>query len=177
MEILHQPQDLQVLQGHHHVQVQVTRMPFRGNPAKLLKGINPLEAQLLETAVDCHVRFRLGGDTFPPNIYYKVFSKTNVCDINAFAPRDYSSLPREVGKEEKIKFSTYQRNRKEYESEGWYLRSDNNGWRPVRMALVRSATRCSSRLTTWSSTQPRRSTSTTTRRSSAMKNISRSKGW
>jgi hypothetical protein len=43
---------------------------------------------------DCHVRFRLGGDTFPPNIYYKVFSKTNVCDINAFAPRDYSSLPR-----------------------------------------------------------------------------------
>jgi hypothetical protein len=96
--------------------VQVTYFVFRGNPAKLLKGINPLEAQLLETAVDCHVRFRLGGDTFPPNIYYKVFSKTNVCDINAFAPRDYSSLPREVGKEEKIKFSTYQRNRKEYES-------------------------------------------------------------
>jgi hypothetical protein len=101
-----------------------------------LKGINPLEAQLLETAVDCHVRFRLGGDTFPPNIYYKIFSKTNVCDINAFAPRDYSSLPREVGKEEKIKFSTYQRNRKEYENEGWYLRSDNNGWRPVRHCLT-----------------------------------------
>jgi hypothetical protein len=97
----------------------------------LLKGINPLESQLLETAVDCHVRFRLGGDTFPPNIYYKVFSKSNVCDINAFAPRDYSALPREVGKEEKIKYSTYQVNRKEYENEGWYLRNDNNGWRPV----------------------------------------------
>jgi hypothetical protein len=67
---------------------------IRGNPAKLLKGINPLEAQLLETAVNCHVRFRLGGDSFPPNIYYKIFSKTNVCDINSFAPRDYSSLPR-----------------------------------------------------------------------------------
>jgi hypothetical protein len=157
--------------------VQVLRPPLRGNPAKLLKGINPLEAQLLETAVDCHVRFRLGGDTFPPNIYYKVFSKTNVCDINAFAPRDYSSLPREVGKEEKIKFSTYQRNRKEYESEGWYLRSDNNGWRPVRRVLARSATRCSSRPTTWNSTPPRRSTSTTTRRNSATRSTSRSNDW
>lgn len=136
MAVVHKQEDLQVLQRHHHVQMQVRKDLSRGNPAKLLKGINPLEAQLLETAVDCHVRFRLGGDTFPPNIYYKVFSKTNVCDINAFAPRDYSALPREVGKEEKIKFSTYQRNRKEYENEGWYLRSDNNGWRPVCYVIM-----------------------------------------
>lgn len=116
MAFLYQSQNLQVLPRHHFVQMQVTLPIIRGNPAKLLKGINPLEATLLETAVDCHVRFRLGGDTFPPNIYYKIFSKTNVCDINAFAPRDYSSLPREVGNEEKIKFSTYQRNKKEYEN-------------------------------------------------------------
>ena len=116
VEILHKSKNLQILQRHHSLQMQVIHPIFRGNPAKLLKGINPLESQLLETAVDCHVRFRLGGDTFPPNIYYKISSKANVCDINAFAPRDYSSLPREVGPEEKIKFSTYQRNRKEYEN-------------------------------------------------------------
>jgi hypothetical protein len=98
VEIVYKQKNIQILSRYHHVQVQVQFILPRGNPAKLLKGINPLEAQLLETAVDCHVRFRLGGDTFPPNIYYKVFSKTNVCDINAFAPRDYASLPREVGK-------------------------------------------------------------------------------
>lgn len=27
--------------------------------------------------------------------------------------------------------SDYQKNRREYENEGWYLRSDNNGWRPI----------------------------------------------
>jgi len=68
----------------------------------------------LETAVDCHVRFRLGGDTFPPNIYYKIFSKSSVCDLNAFAPRDYSSLPRDLSKNKKITFSTYQNNKKQY---------------------------------------------------------------
>jgi hypothetical protein len=71
----------------------------KGNPARLLKGINPMEAKLLETSSNAYVRFRLGGDSFPPNIYYKIFSLGKVVDINAFAPRDYSSLPRkEVGK-------------------------------------------------------------------------------
>jgi len=51
--------------------------------------------------------------------------------LNAFAPRDYSSLPRDPSKNEKITFSTYQNNKKQYEDEGWYLRNDNNGWRPV----------------------------------------------
>ena len=36
-----------------------------------------------------------------------------------------------MGPEEKVKFSDYQKNRKEYENEGWYLRNDNNGWRPI----------------------------------------------
>ena len=44
----------------------------RGNPSFLLKAINPVEAQLLDFSVNAHVRFRLGGDSFPPNIYYKV---------------------------------------------------------------------------------------------------------
>lgn len=42
MEIIYEQEDLQVLQRHHHVQMQVRKELSRGNPAKLLKGINPL---------------------------------------------------------------------------------------------------------------------------------------
>jgi len=64
----------------------------------LLKSINPSEASLLDAASRCHVRFRLGGTKFPPLIYYKIFSHGGVVDINAFAPRDYMALKKEVGK-------------------------------------------------------------------------------
>jgi|JI10StandDraft_1071094.scaffolds.fasta_scaffold1733317_1 hypothetical protein len=42
MEIVYKQKDLQVLPRHHLLQMQVLRLQFRGNPAKLLKGINPL---------------------------------------------------------------------------------------------------------------------------------------
>ena len=38
----------------------------------------------------CHgdrVRFRLGGTSFPPQIYYKIFTRAPLCDVGAFAPR------------------------------------------------------------------------------------------
>lgn len=47
------------------------------------------------------------------------------------APQGKSASTQELPPNERIKLSEYQRNRKEYESEGWYLRSDNNGWRPI----------------------------------------------
>jgi hypothetical protein len=72
---------------------------FRGTPYDLLKSINPSEASLLDAASRCHVRFRLGGSKFPPLIYYKIFSHGGVVDINAFAPRDYMALKKEVGKQ------------------------------------------------------------------------------
>lgn len=37
-----------------------------------------------------HVRFRLGGFSFPPSIYFKIYTHRPLCDINSFAPRDYS---------------------------------------------------------------------------------------
>ena len=37
-----------------------------------------------------HIRFRLGGEHWPPIIYYKVFTHRNIADIGAFAPRDYN---------------------------------------------------------------------------------------
>ena len=71
---------------------------YRGSPYDLLKSINPGEAFLIDAASRCHVRFRLGGTKFPPLIYYKIFSHGGVVDINAFAPRDYMAVKKEVGK-------------------------------------------------------------------------------
>eukprot|EP00959_Pyramimonas_sp_CCMP1952_P253585 5298249-Pyramimonas_sp.AAC.1 len=66
----------------------------RGDPSQLLRVINPrvralFEAALLDAATGCHLRFRLGGLTFPPIIYYKIFTHRPVTDICAFGPRDY----------------------------------------------------------------------------------------
>ena len=61
-----------------------------GNPMEMLRCINPSEAALLEASSGAHVRFRLGGQTFPPKIYYKIYTHQPMCDVNAFAPKDYT---------------------------------------------------------------------------------------
>ncbi|CAG9467768.1 unnamed protein product [Pedinophyceae sp. YPF-701] len=61
----------------------------RGDPGVLLRGINPLEAGLADAAAGVHVRFRLGGSTFPPLIFYKIYTGRPVADVGSFAPRDY----------------------------------------------------------------------------------------
>ena len=53
----------------------------------MLRSINPREASLVDRASGMRVRFRLGGDTFPPQIYYKIFTRAALCDVGAFAPR------------------------------------------------------------------------------------------
>ena len=60
-----------------------------GNPALMLRSINPREASLFDEAAGIVLRFRLGGESFPPLIYYKIFTRSPLCDVNAFAPRDY----------------------------------------------------------------------------------------
>ena len=40
----------------------------------MLRAINPREAALLDAAAGAHVRFRLGGENFPPLVYYKIFT-------------------------------------------------------------------------------------------------------
>ncbi|KAH9254310.1 heat shock protein 60, mitochondrial [Batrachochytrium salamandrivorans] len=101
-----------------------------GDPKQLLKFINPKEAQYVEDGVGAHIRFRLGGHTFPPVIYYKVFVHQSIIDMNAFSPRNYT--------EEKTKqLLPRQRFNKAYtltapcESDTWYHRFENNEWRPV----------------------------------------------
>ena len=102
----------------------------QGDAAQLLKSINPREARLMDIAAGIHVRFRLGGVTFPPTVYYKVYTHAPVSDIGAFAPRDYTAhfQPPPIavhnhGKSELLKASA--------QHDGWYRRSENNGWRPI----------------------------------------------
>ena len=95
---------------------------------QLLKSINPAEAGLLDAASRCHIRFRLGGDRFPPLIYYKIFAHGGIVDINAFAPRDYNALKKETRKEAiNVHFDKPENDN----FDGWYQRIERNGWRPI----------------------------------------------
>jgi len=100
----------------------------RGSPHELLKSINPAEASLLDAASKLHVRFRLGGSKFPPLIYYKIFSHGGVVDINAFAPRDYMQMKKDTGKQA---INVHYDKPENDNHNGWYLRFENNGWRPI----------------------------------------------
>ena len=98
----------------------------QGDPSTLLKVINPVEAQLLDPAIGAHVRFRLGGCEWPPQIYYKIFLHSPVCDVNSYAPRNY------MQKENADIPPITQEQLQEYaEKYGWYHRVENNGWRPI----------------------------------------------
>jgi hypothetical protein len=71
------------------------------DPAQLLRHISPAEAELAyqDAALGIHIRFRLGGASFPPALYFKVFTHQPLFDVNAFAPRDYAgdkSTPTEL---------------------------------------------------------------------------------
>lgn len=120
----------------------------RGTPATLLRSINPAEAQLAEAAAGLHVRFRLGGSTFPPLIFYKIYTHRPVTDIGAFAPRDYveEKKPKptvEIGEDFTIPEEllecfhmdgSHRTTRRQ--DVGWYLRQDSNGWRPIAERYV-----------------------------------------
>lgn len=73
----------------HHFK-ELLRFKNAGDPITMLKSVNPREAALVDSASGTRVRFRLGGSSFPPNVYYKLFTNAAVCDMGAFAPRDYT---------------------------------------------------------------------------------------
>jgi len=106
----------------------------QGDAKLLLRSINPKEANLIDRATQIHIRFRLGGEQFPPQIYYKVYTHGNVTDVCSFAPRDYTAhyQPPPIVLHNKDKPGQMPR----LESrEGWYRRVENNGWRPVSQKL------------------------------------------
>ncbi|XP_074193220.1 protein MFI [Rhinolophus sinicus] len=97
----------------------------QGEPRQIVRYINPKEAELLDAAAGVHVRFRLGGVKFPPEIYYKIFTQRHVEDLCANSPRDYTKLA--------AKYTSHVKsdNLQEEDRSGWYRRIENNGWRPV----------------------------------------------
>ncbi|XP_027436344.1 protein MFI isoform X1 [Zalophus californianus] len=97
----------------------------QGEPHQIVKYIDPKEAELLDAAAGVHVRFRLGGVKFPPDIYYKIFTHRHIEDLCANSPRDYTKLP--------AKYTSHSKSDdlQEEDHSGWYRRVENNGWRPV----------------------------------------------
>lgn len=125
-----------------HIDIQVYRyyrdlinFKTRGNPSLMLRCINPQEAKLLDAASGIHIKFRLAGDRFPPNIYYKIYTHRPIQDMCANSPKDYTKPT------VKLKMAKDQHNRGRYEvnkndMSGWYQRMDNNGWRLVSDRLI-----------------------------------------
>lgn len=139
-----------------------------GDPVTMLRSVNPREAALVDVASGVRVRFRLGGTTFPPSMYYKLFTNASVCDLNSFAPRDYTDpttklplAPGGVGAPSSggvlltslsVGSSHFQARLAGPLGAGasvtesgdvvapptWYRRQDNNGWRLVVSATLES---------------------------------------
>jgi len=129
-----------------------------GDPAVLLRTINPQEAAIFDAAMGIHIRFRLGrGLTtdFPPVIYYKVFTHNPLCDVNSFAPRDYTrhrpvsptdlhnneDKDAQEKKEGSIRvgrsfFDTVVSEGKDDQSPFQYRRFENNPWRPITVKTL-----------------------------------------
>ncbi|KAE9342185.1 hypothetical protein PF008_g10281 [Phytophthora fragariae] len=120
-----------------------------GDPARMLRAINPSEASLLDASMGAQVRFRLGGLALPPTIYYKIFTRKPVCDLGAFSPKDYT-VARQAGplshshEKRRTTFirvgNSYYRARQHAEDTRlWYRRLENNGWRPVTAKVLAEA--------------------------------------
>jgi len=99
-----------------------------GEPYLLLKAVLPRESMLLDPAMQVHVRFRLGGQRFPPTIYYKIYTHGAIVDLCSFAPRNYE-LERQTN------------TRGLPGDAGWYEREENNGWRPLTVRLSKTSDR------------------------------------
>ncbi|BFZ09294.1 hypothetical protein BsWGS_12333 [Bradybaena similaris] len=108
----------------------------RGSPSHLLRCINPNEAKLLDAAAGVTVKFRLAGERFPPNIYYKIFTNRPIQDLCANSPKDYTSV---TAKQLPVKIfhgrSFVYKNLHD-DKRGWYKRNENNGWRLVSDRLI-----------------------------------------
>ena len=129
---------------------------LQGAPSDLLKTIIPQETGLFDRAAGVHVRFRLGGARFPPKVYFKVFTHRPLCDVNAFAPRDYTleskpeayhnnnhekTFPKHSKSKRLIRvgakcFGVVSKSGSSSSTSSWYQREENNNWRPIASQLV-----------------------------------------
>ncbi|XP_036935741.1 protein MFI isoform X3 [Acanthopagrus latus] len=106
------------------------------DPRRMLKTVNPREAELLDAAAGVFIRFRLGGMTFPPSIYYKIFTHRPITDVCASSPRNYArqGLKQPAAPQSKRGLPVGQEDRS-----GWYQRMENNSWRLFCCKVVPTA--------------------------------------
>lgn len=116
--------------------VQLIRFREKGDPRLMLRCINPSEAYLMDPAAGLHVRFRLGGTRFPPVILYRIFTHNNVADICSFAPKDYTEA-RKHATPAMLHNTTVAP--PPVDKSHWYIRDDNNPWRPITDELLLQA--------------------------------------
>jgi hypothetical protein len=128
---------------------------LHGAPAELLRTVIPNESCLLDRAAGVHVRFRLAGSVFPPKIVFKIFTHRPLCDVNAFAPRNYNQ-EKELTMYEKFNKSEANANNASHKkgamrvgtryfdtvvtsnvpADRWYQREERNHWRPISSQLL-----------------------------------------
>lgn len=131
---------------------------LKGAPFDLLRSIIPNEVHCLDRASGVHVRFRLGGKVFPPKIYFKIYTHRPLCDVNAFAPRNYVKertpdpdqvLNRSstiVPKSTKVQalrvgaryFGAVVSTTSTTGTTDWYKRDEQNDWRPIASHMFES---------------------------------------
>lgn len=137
------------------------KIKLKGLPADLMRSIIRNESDLFDKASGVHVRFRLGGAIFPPKIFFKIFTHKPVCDVNAFAPRDYTvERPKDSIEQQHNKRSDHLalgRSRVHPLSirvgaryidtvvattggntNDWYRRDERNTWRPIATSMFES---------------------------------------
>lgn len=130
-----------------------------GDPAVLLKTISPQESSFFDAAMGIHVRFRLGrgyNSDFPPVLYYKIYTHNPLCDVNAFAPRDYTHYrppspgsihcndAKDMGNMEgsirvgrKLFNTTIAEGKSAEQGDAFqYRRVENNPWRPISVKTL-----------------------------------------
>ncbi|CAL1541367.1 unnamed protein product [Lymnaea stagnalis] len=108
----------------------------RGNPSAMLRCINPNEAKLLDAAAGINIRFRLAGESFPPNIYYKIFTNRPIQDLCANSPKDYTSPQSKKLTAKDVHNRVRVQKINQEDKNGWYKRKENNGWRLVSDRLI-----------------------------------------
>merc|ERR1712004_754179 len=117
----------------------------------IMRMISPVEAQYMDEAAGTHIRFRLASPgtrffgssksskfgSFPPAVYYKIYTHRPVIDLGMTAPRDYTKaknknlLPKQKHNHINQKLDTT--------TQGWYRRYENNHWRPIADKVLLSA--------------------------------------
>lgn len=114
-----------------------------GNPKTLLRAINPAEANMIDRATKVHLRFRLGGSSFPPTLFYKLFLNGSLCDVGSFAPRGNYSNQFKDQSSDAVMSSKVRVGNSYFETVviggddgSWYRRQDRNMWRPIAPQLL-----------------------------------------